>query len=203
MGALGGSSPPRLLPKTMAETVTGHFVDLAAPCQTAIRSFDIAYGLAGIHRYNGQAKKRYTVAQHSVLISHAPGLTQDQARWGLLHDAHEAYIGDMTRPVYWALVLIKPDVAAAVRRLKEQIDRAIIDRFRIAVSAGDRRVIHGIDQTMLLIEAERLFSSRGNLWDIGDEPSARHVYWDDQEVWDSVRAETEFLKRMEELELEL
>lgn len=63
---------------------------------------DIAHSLALQCRYNGHIKSFFSVAQHSVLV--AQGL-RDQGHdvgiqcIGLLHDAAEAYLGDMIRPL--------------------------------------------------------------------------------------------------------
>ena len=57
---------------------------------------DIAYRLSFINRFNGSVGA-YSVAQHSVLV--AQQLPDALKLAGLLHDACEAYIGDITRPL--------------------------------------------------------------------------------------------------------
>jgi 5'-deoxynucleotidase YfbR-like HD superfamily hydrolase len=76
------------------------------PDQIDIR--DIARGLSQICRFSGQVPAPYSVAQHSVLVADiliAPPISDlahcslDTIRAGLLHDASEAYIGDVPTPL--------------------------------------------------------------------------------------------------------
>jgi hypothetical protein len=59
---------------------------------------DIAHALANVCRYNGHIREHYSVAQHSVIVSkHFADPKLELA--GLLHDAEEAYFGDMVSPL--------------------------------------------------------------------------------------------------------
>lgn len=61
---------------------------------------DIAYALAGINRYGGHS--RITVAMHSVAAAWAAkelGYDLLTQQWALLHDAAEAYFGDVPKPM--------------------------------------------------------------------------------------------------------
>lgn len=71
-----------------------------------VRIEDIAHGLARINRFNGQARIAYSVARHSVNVCRrlavpVPGMSDLRSLMllGLLHDAPEAYLGDVIRPI--------------------------------------------------------------------------------------------------------
>jgi len=81
---------------------------------------DIAHGLANTARWTGQSAKFYSVAQHSVLVSDC--LPREFALWGLLHDADEAYLGDIARPVKY-MPELKP-LRDAGKRIQTIINRA-------------------------------------------------------------------------------
>jgi hypothetical protein len=100
---------------------------------------DIAHALANLCRFNGHVRKFYSVAQHSVIVSQV--VPPEFALYGLLHDAAEAYIGDMTRP-------LKHDPKMA--RFKEcdiRLSAVIYQRFGLGheeppcVKAADRLVL--------------------------------------------------------------
>jgi hypothetical protein len=102
---------------------------------------DIAHGLAHQGRYNGQTSRPYSVAQHSVHLSDYFAARGDEelARWALLHDAAEAYIGDMIRP-------LKP-IFLSFMEIERKIERCIFDRFDLkgeipeAVKDADTRIL--------------------------------------------------------------
>lgn len=58
---------------------------------------DIAHALAMQCRYAGHSLRFYSVAEHCVLLSRA--VQPRHALWALLHDASEAYLTDVIRPL--------------------------------------------------------------------------------------------------------
>src|ERR1700734_2059257 len=75
---------------------SGAWFDFAAPHSSRFTIEDIAHGLANICRYSGQCNRFYSVAEHSVLVSEiAVGFELE----ALMHDAAEAFLGDITRPL--------------------------------------------------------------------------------------------------------
>lgn len=78
---------------------SGKAIDLLNPDPSSILIEDIAHSLARIGRYTGHTTGNsiYSVAQHSCIVA---GLLPDELKFeGLMHDAHEAYIGDISTPV--------------------------------------------------------------------------------------------------------
>ena len=66
----------------------------------------IAHALAQINRFTGHASRPYSVAEHSVLVCDivaARGGNLHAQMAALLHDAHEAFCGDVATPIKWAL----------------------------------------------------------------------------------------------------
>ena len=79
------------------QTFTGRYIDPVNPKPDDISITDIAHALSNCCRFAGHTKDFYPVAQHSVLVSlHCD---QKDAMHGLLHDASEAYLTDLPKPV--------------------------------------------------------------------------------------------------------
>jgi hypothetical protein len=84
------------------QTYTGRFYPLLAPRAGDVCIADIAYALSNLARYTGHARRGeldevYSVAQHSVLASYF--VPPEHAFAALMHDAAEAYVGDMSSPM--------------------------------------------------------------------------------------------------------
>jgi 5'-deoxynucleotidase YfbR-like HD superfamily hydrolase len=79
------------------QTYSGRRFTPTNPNPDAIVIQDIAHSLSMQCRFSGHVKKFYSVAQHSVLVSYI--CNHEDALWGLMHDATEAYLVDVPRPL--------------------------------------------------------------------------------------------------------
>ena len=79
------------------QTASGQQFYPLEPVLETITIEDIAHALSNICRFGGHTRWHYSVAQHSYLVSHV--CDPQDALWGLLHDASEAYIGDVIQPL--------------------------------------------------------------------------------------------------------
>jgi hypothetical protein len=115
---------------------SGAWFDFCAPAESAFTIEDIAQGLANICRYSGQCSSFYSVAEHSLLVSEVAAGFEFEA---LLHDAAEAFMGDITRPLKQML----PEY----RRIEREVESAIFGRFGVPsplppeVKTADLRVL--------------------------------------------------------------
>lgn len=94
-----------------------------APKKEDIHIKDIALALSNLCRFNGHCHRFYCVAEHSIHVSNS--VPPEHALAGLLHDATEAYVGDMIRPI--------KKYIPAFEALEEGVWLAIADRFGLAV----------------------------------------------------------------------
>lgn len=149
---------------------------------------DIAHALSQVCRYGGHTRRFYSVAEHGVLISRA--VPEEDRPWGLMHDAAEAYLGDMVRPVKIGL--------QEYRDLEGRVLLAIASRFGLNMF-GYPQTVKDADNRILLDERVELLTPPPQSWDtsIEDlEPLGCEVLG-----WYPPVAELEFLQRMLELEL--
>jgi hypothetical protein len=115
---------------TFILTNSGKRFDLVDPKPEQVDINHIAHALSQIVRFTGHCQIPLTVAEHSIRVSQAiegRGEHPYVCLWGLLHDAHEAYTGDISTPMKevinsWAL---KEDFPLSA--LQFNIDNAIID----------------------------------------------------------------------------
>lgn len=111
-------------------TYTGKKINPLDPAPEDIDIRDIAHGLALMNRFVGQSKEPISVAQHSVYVAYLCAGTPWEAQ-ALLHDASEAYLGDMSR---WVK---KSPQMQGYRDIEEHVQAAIFRKFGIPVDMQD------------------------------------------------------------------
>lgn len=128
----------------MLHTATGRLVDVMKPDPDTIVIEDIARSLSRIPRWLGHTSHAvaYSVAQHSVRVSLLLNATGYELE-GLLHDAHEAFLGDIPRPVAHAIGITR------ITSLKYGLDLAIARRFHLEWSAAAWDAVHQADDAEL------------------------------------------------------
>jgi hypothetical protein len=122
---------------------------------------DIAHSLANQCRFNGHCSHFYSVAEHSIEVSiHVPAT---DALWGLLHDAAEAYVSDIVRPLKGQLAFLRGTGAIDTFRVIETgILRTIAGAFDLPWPMPT--CVDGVDLAMLATERLQLFDDRQPAW---------------------------------------
>lgn len=141
------------------EVWSGKMVSLREISAGDIDLRDIAVSLSRQYRFLGHTRKPYSVAQHSVLVSHLLDhwdLDTTTVLWGLLHDAHEAYIGDISRPVR---DFFGEAVAGMLKDLTRRIDAAVAEKLGVDLQKVDLGAVKEADNTLLYAEKRDLLGS--------------------------------------------
>lgn len=144
---------------------------------------DIAHALAMTCRYGGHSKVFYSVAQHSVLV--AGKATPKDALRALMHDAPEAYCGDLVRPIK------KHPEMAVFEWVEETIERAICAKFDLPFPLMTAE-IKRLDNRILLDEREAVMTATDHDWAVTGEPLGVTI-----EPWGPELAREKFLNAFE------
>ncbi|MCC6672146.1 MAG: hypothetical protein IT458_13880 [Planctomycetes bacterium] len=179
-------------------TASGRELDLEAVDTTDIVLADIAAALSRICRFGGHVAMYHSVAAHSVQVSELVEASLDHldngrrrqgAALALLHDASEAYLGDITRP------LKRLPIMAGYRDLEAALTMQIWTRFGLAEAGQDsvlRMAVTVADDRLCRVEQR----------DLQGVPLAHPDPYPPVRALNPLRAEALFLERASALGLE-
>lgn len=164
------------------QTFTGRRFYPLDPRPEDIDQEDIAHALANLCRFGGHCRRFYSVAEHSVLVSQV--VPPEDALVGLLHDATEAYLVDVPRPIKRSL--------SNYADIEEQLWRVISYKFDVPFHMPPS--VKKADNDVLLAERDALLGYAAGAWDIPGEAAK-------VEVWgrSPMHAKELFLDRLNEL----
>jgi len=147
---------------------------------------DIAHSLSLTCRYNGHTNTFYSVAEHCVRLSLIEHKSSEQ--WRLMHDASEAYLGDIITPVKLLLRSFRP--------IEQNFHSLIAQKFNLNLKDYNHQVMLA-EMILLATEARDLMNVNPALdWGMKTEPLKEVI-----KPWPWMRAKKEFLQRAKELNI--
>ena len=160
-----------------AQTYTGRAVDLLLPKVEQIHLDDICVALERLPRFNGHTTHPWSVAAHSLCVADALELTgalpePAERLAALLHDAHEAYTGDIISPMQAAIDRTE------IRAIQAGLQQAIHQRFGLPASLPHNTIvaIKQADLAMLAREKDSLMAAPPRPWIDLPPPAAVNVF---------------------------
>jgi 5'-deoxynucleotidase YfbR-like HD superfamily hydrolase len=168
------------------QTYTGKAFYVLDPQVADIDIKDIAHALSMQCRFTGHSRYFYSVAEHSVGVSkNGP---KEFALWGLLHDASEAYLTDLSRPLKQY-----SDLGARYREVEDRLMAVICEHFGLQLQEPPE--VKVADKRMFQTERRFLMRDSASRWNETEEPYDNYrivaMYPND--------AERAFYKRFEEI----
>lgn len=169
-------------PKIML--LSGEYFDFLKPETSKFTIEDIALGLSRTVRFSGQSNAVYNVAQHSTLCSY---IVEDPALAlaAHMHDAAEAFVGDVVSPL--------KQIMPCFKEIEERVERVICKQF--GLDYPHHPLIKKADLRMLATEVRDLQSPDAQ-WEMlqGIEPLSKKIT-----AWGMEKSERKFLERFYEL----
>lgn len=134
-------------------TSEGRYFNFVTPEQNIFGVEEIAHALAHVCRFAGHTREFYSVAQHSVHASYL--VHREHALAALMHDAAEAFIGDVTSPLKQLL--------PAYKVIEKRLERVIFAKFGLAWPMHPD--VKRADLIMLATEQRDLMPAHADQWE--------------------------------------
>jgi 5'-deoxynucleotidase YfbR-like HD superfamily hydrolase len=166
------------------QTYTGINFYPTKPKIEDIKIIDIAHSLSLICRFNGHCLYFYSVAEHSVRASYIPKKTNLQLT-ALLHDASEAYVGDLIRPI--------KEFTHEFKKIENNIQKIISKKFNLPYPFP--KEIKEADNIMLATERRDILLPTKDAWCIDKYKPLKKTI----QPWSYKKANLMFLQRFNEL----
>lgn len=161
------------------QTYTGRKWILLEPHPDRVNALDIAWALSMQCRYNGHCREFYSVAEHSVRAS---WIVPEEFRfWALMHDAAEAYLGDVVKPLK-----MLPGIRETYERMERETMTAIAERYGFDLPEPEQ--VRHADLVMLATEQRDLLPDPPDSWGRLPDPLPETI-----EPWTQVKAFERFV----------
>lgn len=167
------------------KTVSGKPFDLTDPSPSMVDAEAIAWALSNLCRFTGHVRRFVSVAEHSVIASRV--VPREDALAALLHDAPEAYIGDISRP-------LKQEIGDVIKVIEGKVEEAVADAFGLEPGFSKRPAVVEADLRLLVTEGQQVMGGTHG-WGLDDvEPYDILI-----EGWTPLKARGEFTVRLMDL----
>jgi len=154
-------------PKIMLSS--GKVLDLFNPDPDMFDIKVIAQALSRLCRFTGHTKRFYSVAEHSVLVSRLlRGHSNHVQLAGLLHDASEAFYGDLHSPLKHSSVMTE------YRLREKRMEMQIMKHFAVNPGIREQGLIKEADDVACATEV-RYLMPKGEYWK--DLPKPVRATW--------------------------
>lgn len=160
------------------QTFTGEKFSISDPSIDSISILDIAHALSQLCRYTGHTDRFYSVAEHSVRVAQV--LPKELKLTGLLHDAPEAYLGDVNSP----LKAFLPDY----REIEDRVWGVVAEKWNLPLILPLE--VKQADMLLLATEKRDLMGDKGHKWSNVPEPLKGIIV-----PWSPLKAEAVFISQ--------
>lgn len=169
--------------KTCISIVGGGYFDFLNPSKSEYTIDTIATALSNLCRYTGHVTRFYSVAEHSVLVSRI--VPAKYALEALLHDASEAFVGDVSSPLKKLL--------DRYQEIEDEVQKSIAEKFNLVYPFPDE--IHKADKQLYWSERREIAPAVDLLWNKAFRASKRV----EPQGWTPKVAKKRFLARYQEI----